>query len=106
MPKNWTNSRKESSAGIIATRFWVESACGKSTRGRAGPNGRSFRKETEYYAALLSQTRRGRLAGLEKVGRRTPAHQAREKRNARGRRVPRATESAPGSYFDQPAAAR
>jgi hypothetical protein len=66
-PKNWTNSRKESSAGIIATRFWVESACGKSMRGRADPNGRSFRKETEYYAALLSQTRRSGLARLAEI---------------------------------------
>src|SRR5713101_6226657 len=52
MPRNWMSFRKASSAGIIATRSWVERASGRRTRARAGQNGRSFRKADKIIMEL------------------------------------------------------
>src|SRR5260370_37385539 len=65
-PKNWTTSRRESSAGIIATRFCVELAYGKSIRERGGSNGRSFRKENRI---LCSSTFSDTAKRIGQIGR-------------------------------------
>src|SRR5262249_53072793 len=58
-----------------------------------------------YHATLFSKTWRGRLAGLDKAGRRAAAHRFRQERSASGSEISRPPEGEAGFDRDQPVAA-
>src|SRR2546423_7709784 len=87
--------------------FSAVNVCGKTIRARAVQNGGSCRRShKDRHVPLFSPPRRGRLAELEKARRRTSFDRAREKGNARGRKISRSSEGASRPDRDQPIAAR